>query len=97
MNRRGFFKRVATAVAIIALAPEIAFNRKLMVTPDPEFWSVTSRVVSYTDDKYLAAFDEAQIWMTTARLTPTSPKDLMDICIIPMCDNERDDIRPQCP
>lgn len=46
-SRRSFFKRLASLIAVVALAPEIAFARKLEAASTVswmQFWVETSRV-----------------------------------------------------
>lgn len=57
-TRRSFFKRAVAIVAIVALAPEIAFRAKLSLPKTQDFenipyWMETSRIQHVYDDKYL--------------------------------------------
>lgn len=60
-SRRSFFKRIAEAVAIVALAPQIAFGKRLIDGSVPSFWStvqfwiITVRNTSCHNPEYLAA------------------------------------------
>lgn len=55
-TRRSFFKKIATAIAIVALAPEIAFRTKIAPTQaalEPVlFWIETKRVSRFTSKGY---------------------------------------------
>lgn len=62
-SRRSFFKRLASLAAVVALAPEIAFSRKLdtkiIPADEPSFGKV---FVGTPDEIY--AFDEVgSVWM----------------------------------
>ncbi len=57
-NRRSFFKRVVAVVAVVAMAPEIAFNRRLQLVGAPleqltPFWTQTSRWARAQSQAYL--------------------------------------------
>ena len=58
-TRRSFFKRAAAVVAALALAPEIAFGRRLELAAVTDwkkvpFWIETSRVTTVRSASYLA-------------------------------------------
>lgn len=63
-SRRSFFKRLASIVAVVAIAPEIAFARKLETAPgaiSPDtipFWFQTTRVSRYVDSEYRKVFEQ---------------------------------------
>lgn len=58
-SRRSFFSKVASLVAVIVLAPEIAFGTKLkMPKAEPElvsFWMQTDRISACYSDEFLEA------------------------------------------
>lgn len=65
MKRRSFFKSLMGAVAAVAIAPEIAFRRKLTL-PAVEapvfmttYWMETTRHSACYTDEYIAAIQKA--------------------------------------
>lgn len=65
MRRRGFFKSLVKAAAIVALAPQIAFRVKPIkvavevvqkVEAVPSFWYQTTRETICTDEAYRKAW-----------------------------------------
>lgn len=68
-SRRSFFKRLATAVAIVALAPEIAFKPKrepeIALTP---YWTQSERWTACYSDAY-----QEFLVMTVSKVSPVGP------------------------
>lgn len=54
MNRRSFFRSLARAAGIVALAPQLAFRVKpLQVEAPAPFWFQEDRASMLVDDNYL--------------------------------------------
>lgn len=54
VNRRSFFQKIATAVAVLALAPQIAFRQKLALPEAPlgDFWLGHDLIARVTSEAY---------------------------------------------
>lgn len=65
-SRRTFFSKLASLVAVVALAPEIAFGAKLELPKADEpkveavefFWMQTDRISACYSDDYLEALSK---------------------------------------
>lgn len=57
INRRSFFRFIASAVSAVALAPEIAFKRSLPLSSAKliPIWVQTSRIACCYSDDYIKA------------------------------------------
>lgn len=59
MKRRSFFRALARAAGIIALAPQLAFRPKWGPVIQP-FWTQTKRMSRTVDDAYLKKMAELE-------------------------------------
>ena len=64
-SRRSFFSRVAAVIAIVALAPEIAFGRKLDFADMPvvdwkslAFWTENESLSEFYTERYIEFINE---------------------------------------
>lgn len=71
-SRRSFFKRLASIVAVVALAPEIAFARKLETAPELNLDEIFDRLYAFRTTRY-----DCEIDILTDRVTAEKIRDAM--------------------
>jgi hypothetical protein len=85
-TRRSFFKKIAAAVAVVAIAPRMAFSAKPLAPVVPAvpapvvetvpFWYQTSRRSRMVTQEYL---DVLASTMTRASIVPITPKQFEEV------------------
>ena len=61
MNRRGFFTRISAAVALVALAPSLAFRRTIEKPKVVTFWLQTECHSRCVDEEFMKALHDFEV------------------------------------